>query len=311
MQNNEFVNPEVRMYKWWSKIRWFMVLILFAIGLLQVNQVDDKYPILVFVFIFIGISTLNVLYHLQILKQNNFLGALQIVFDIVFATLVVHLTGGMDSPFVWIYLIAVITASLTIEQSGGIIAAMIGSTCLLILLIIYNFEWLTPVQNTAANKDISTQTVFLISYCGLFTGIAFIASFIGDMLKKVSNIILENEDSLNRLENDLTENQRQIILNKLREDQYKMIVQEATRISTLDHDINNPLTIISLSIRRIKQAAADYKDEKLEKTANQMADSVSKINDLLNRIQKIKQFELIKNARKKQEESNEETHSDS
>ena len=302
MEKKDFINPEVQMYRWWSKIRWFIVLILFAIGLLQIKQANQIYPVLVFVATFLGISILNILYYIQILKSIHLLGAIQIVLDILFATFVVHLTGGISSPFIWIYLIAVITASLSIEQSGGIIAAMIGSTCLLILMISYNFNWLIPVDGKPVTTDIPSQTIFLISYCGLFTGIAFIASFISDMLKKISNIMIENEESLLKVENALTENQRQIILNRLKEEQYREVVKESALIAHLDHDINNPLTIISLSIRRILQAAAEYKDEKLEKAGNQMTDSINKINHLLNRFQKLKQLELIKKEWKNNEE---------
>ncbi len=302
MEKKDFVNPEVQMYKWWSKIRWFIVLILFAIGILQVNQVNEIYPILIFVGTFLGISILNILFHMQILKNNTIMSAVQIVLDIVFATLVVHLTGGISSPFIWIYLIAVITASLAIEQSGGIIAAMIGSTCLLILLIMYNFQWLTPIDGQPLKIDIPTQTIFLISYTALFSGIAFIASFIGDMLKKISNIIIENEESLLKMDNALTENQRQIILNKLREDQYKLVVKEAGKIANLDHDINNPLTIISLSIRRIMKAAVEYQDEKLQKAGNQMTEAINQINKLTNRIRRLKQLELIKETRRNDED---------
>ncbi|MCF7793375.1 MAG: histidine kinase [Candidatus Cloacimonetes bacterium] len=297
MEKKDFVNPEVQMYKWWSKLRWFIVLILFAIGILQVSQVNQIYPVLVFVATFLGISVLNILFHMQVLKSSNMIGAIQIVLDIIFATLVVHLTGGISSPFIWIYLIAVITASLSIEQSGGILAAMIGSTCLLILLILYNFDWLTPVNGEPLNIDIPSQTIFLISYCGLFTGIAFISSFISDMLKKISNIMIENEESLLEVKNSLTENQRKIILNRLKEEQYKLVVKESAKLANLDHDINNPLTVISLSIRRVLMAADEFKDQKLEKAGNQMAQSVTKINNLMESIQKLKQLELVKKAR--------------
>lgn len=302
MEKNDLMNPEVQMYKWWSKIRWFIVLILFAIGILQVNQVQQIYPVLVFVFTFLGISILNILFHLQILKSNNLLGAVQIVLDIIFATLVVHLTGGLESSFVWIYLIAVITASVAVEKAGGIIAAMIGSTCLLLLLMAYNFGWLTPVNGKPLDISIPTQTIFLISYTGLFTGIAFIASFISDLLKKISDIIIADSRDLLEKENVLTEKQKTIIRNKQKEEQYQEVVKIAASVAGIDHDINNPLTIISLSIRRILTAAAEYKDEKLEKAGNQMTEALNKINGLLTRFQKLKNLEMIKAERKKDEE---------
>ncbi|MFC1898054.1 histidine kinase [Candidatus Cloacimonadota bacterium] len=301
MEKKDLINPELQMYKWWSQIRWFIVLILFAIGILQVNQVKQMYPILVFVATFLGISILNVLFHMQILKNYTILGAVQIVLDIIFATLVVHFTGGLDSSFVWIYLIAVITASVALEKAGGIIAAMIGSACLLLLILMYNFEWLTPLNGQSVNAEVSVQTIFLISYTGLFTGIAFIASFLSNLLKNVSNILIADNKDLMDKDSVLTEKQRMLVLSKQREEQLEEVVEVAAKIATLDHDINNPLTIISLSVRRILKAAEVYKDEKLEKAGNQMTEALNKINGLLTRFQNLKRLELIQIERKKNE----------
>jgi signal transduction histidine kinase len=302
MEKKDLLNPEVQMYKWWSKIRWFIVLILFAIGILQVNQVKQIYPVIVFIFTFLGISILNILFHLQLLKSNQALGAVQIVLDILFATLVVHLTGGVESSFVWIYLIAVITASVSVEKSGGIIAAMIGSISLLFLLMMYNFKWLTPVNGENYVQNVPLQTIFLISYTGLFTGVAFIASFISDLLKKVSDIIITDNKDIMAKESILTEKQKTIIQNKQKEEKYQEVVKIAATIAGTDHDINNPLTIISLSIRRVLNAAAKYNDEKLEKAGNQMTEALNKINGLLTRFQKLKKLEMIQLERNKNEE---------
>ena len=100
----------------------------------------------------------------------------------------------------------------------------------------------------------------------------------------------------------LTEKQKTIINNKQKEEQYEEVVRIASSLAGLDHDINNPLTIISLSIRRILNASAEYKDEKLRKAGNQMTEALNKINGLLNRFQKLKRLELIQNERKKNEE---------
>ena len=53
---NSFVNYEIETYKWWSKTHWFIILILFSIGILCVTQVDQTYPIFIFVASFVGIG---------------------------------------------------------------------------------------------------------------------------------------------------------------------------------------------------------------------------------------------------------------
>ncbi len=302
MTKNEMKqSPEKSMLNWWSKIRWFMVLVLFAIGILRVGQVEQTYPIAVFVGTFIGISVLNILYHLQILKTTSLISALQIILDIIFATLVVHLTGGIESSFVWIYLLAVITASLSIETAGGFIAAMIGSMCMLILIILYNYGWLLPVDGADFEVSISTQTIFLISYTGLFGGIAFISSFISELLRDLSHKIESLGVNLGEQQILTTDAENELIRNKDDFSKYEEVVAEASYIAGIDHDINNPLTIISLSIRRVKQAAGEYGDEKLSRSATQMTEAINKINGILVRMQKLKRLDLIQEERKKQQ----------
>ena len=301
MDTLEITNHELQMNKWWSKIRWFIVLILFAIGILRVNQIQEMYPIVVFVSIFIGICVLNILFHMQIIKTNILFSSLQIVLDIVFATLVVHLTGGLNSSFVWIYLIAVITASLNIENVGGILAAMIGSMCLLTLILMYNFGWLTTVNGGTFDADVSSQTIFLISYTGLFSGIAFISNFLSDLMKKIAANTQKSNNFLKEQEGVISEKQKEIIQNKKTLEKYKEVVSVAASLASIDHDINNPLTIISLSIRRVTKAAQDHKDDKLIKASDQMTEAINGINGILARLQKLKNLELIQKESKNQD----------
>lgn len=300
MNKNDSFNHEIETYKWWSKVRWFIVLILFAIGTLRITQINQTYPIVIFVITFLGICILNILFHLQIIKTNILFSSLQIILDILFATVVVHLTGGLSSSFVWIYLIAVITASLAIEDSGGILAAMIGSMCLLMLILMYNFGWLISADGTEFNADIPTQTIFLISYTGLFSGIAFISSYISNILRQYSTSSKRNIKFLNDQEIVLSEKETELLNNKILMEKYREVVQESSVIIGLDHDLNNPLTIISLSIRRIIKAAHDYNDEKLKKSGDQMTESINKINEILLKFNKLKNLDLIQEERNKQ-----------
>ncbi|KQC07592.1 MAG: histidine kinase [Candidatus Cloacimonas sp. SDB] len=290
-------NPEKVIYEWWSKIRWFIVLVLFAIGILRIAQANQAYPTFLFIATFLGISILNILFHLQIVTPNNWIAALQITLDIVFATLVVHLTGGMHSNFVWIYLIAVITASLSIEKAGGFIAAMIGSLCMLLLIMMYNYGWLFPVVGSGFSTDIADQTIFLISYTALFSGVAFISSFISTVLKDFTSRTKNVREEILHKDQLIIEKQQELAEHLSDTENYKEVLKTAAAIAGIDHDINNPLTIISLSIRRIKKAASEYNDLKLSKTSDQMTEAINSINGILVRLQSLKRLEMIKEER--------------
>lgn len=299
MKKNE--TPEVSMYKWWSKIRWFIILVMFAIGILRVGQIHQAFPVMIFMITFAGMAVLNFLFQLQIISTNNIFGTIQILFDIIFATMVVHLTGGVESSFVWIYLLAVITAGIGIEKAGGFIAAMIGSFCLLLLVLAYNFGWLTQVDGRSFNADIATQTIFLISYTGLFSGMAFIASFVGETIKKFSHTTINGNEGkdLGNTEDKTGENIEPEFKEKL--DSYKNLLDIATSMSSMDHDINNHLTVISLSTRRVKKAADDYNDEKLLKSSVQMTEALKRIQTVLGEFEKLKHQELVAQERIKRQ----------
>lgn len=293
-------NNEKMMYNWWLKIRWFITFVMFAIGILRISQAGQSYPITIFGAAFVGINLLNILFYFQIVRTSSFFKAIQIVLDIIFATLVVHLTGGIESSFVWIYLLAVITASLVLEKSGGFIAAMIGGICLVFLVFIYSVGWLLPVDGESFKVDKFSHTIFLISYIGLFAGIAFISNFIGEMVKKMSLRLSETKDSLESQKDLLLEKQRMIIEHSERIEKYREVVDAVTSIAGIDHAINNHLTVFSLSLRRIEKAGEECKDERLSKIGRMMADSIKGIKDSLLKFQDLKRLDLIKEKREQQ-----------
>lgn len=293
------LDPEKSMYNLWSKVRWFIALVMFAIGILRIGQVGQSYPLIFFIAVFIGINLLNILFHLQIIIASNLSKYIQVFLDIVFATLVVHLTGGIESSFVWIYLVAVITASVVVEKSGGFVAAMVGVVCLLLLVIMYNVGWWLPVDGSTFQADTPSQVIFIISYTGLFTGVAFITSFTSRILRRTALKSSDVRSTIEQQKEQLLE-KRKIILNQNNQiEKHKEVVDIAASIAGIDHEINNYLTVFSLSLRRLEKAGEEYKDEELSKTSRQMADSVKGIKDILLKFQDLKQLDLIKEKREK------------
>ena len=282
--------------KWWSSIRWYIVIVLFSIGMLRIHSMPI-YIISAFLVTFAGTVILNLFFHVQIINENRFFCSLQILLDILFSTIIVHLTGGIESPFVWSYIVAVVTASLTVEKTGGILAGLIGSMALMALLLLYNFDVITFL-NKEVSYDTSTMTTFLLSYTGLFTGIAFISNYISDfiksMLKKEQEVISQNtqqEIFINEMIIEHDNHAKEI-------DKYRSIIPIAKDLSHLDHDINTPLCVISLSLTRVKQAAAMLKNNQLAKSGNEITEAVNDITTLLKRLKPLKEHELIKEKRK-------------
>ena len=280
-------SPRSSLLSWWAMIRWFMVTVLFSIGILHIKFQERMVQSLVFFGVFLGIVALNLLFQLQVNFRKMFVIVFQIVLDLVFATLVVHLTGGPSSYFVWIYLIAVITASLTIPKFGGVIAGLASSMFLMILMVMYQNNIVSP--NSSNPLDVTGSTVYILSYTGLFCGVAFLAGYLNEQL----GLVKTKSTRIDQMSSELAAcKEREAEQKELRRDLDDLlrIVKDVAR---MDHDINTPLCVISLSISRVKKLAMELENESLGKTGAEITESVNKISALLKRLEALKDNKLL------------------
>lgn len=273
-------NETQKLLRLWGMVRWFLVIVLFSIGLLHISFRDGMYQSMLFFMVFGGIVALNLLFQVQAKDPHRLVVLFQVALDIVFATLIVHFTGGMQSFFVWAYLIGVITASLMMPQNGGVIAGLCGSFALLALIVMYQNGILETMESSV--MDMSGSTVYLLSYTGLFSGVALIANYLSDQLSKdrrTNELLARQVEELKKCEEWKSEMER--LLPALKE------------IAHLDHDINTPLCVITLSLGRVKRYANELRNEGLNKSNNEITEAVNKISLLLQRLQSIKDNPLI------------------
>lgn len=282
-------NERLKLLSWWAMIRWFMVVVLFSIGLLHVNFTEKMVQNIVFFTVFGGIVALNLLFQVQAYACKKWVTLFQVILDIVFATIVVHLTGGLSSFFVWVYLIGVITASLTIPHNGGLLAGLIGSISLMVLILLYQNGILEPSQ--ASKLDIAGSTVYVLSYTGLFCGVAMIASYLSDQLNLQKNLQKELQE--------LKENQASLEeSSKAWED----LIPVLKDVAHMDHDINTPLCVITLSLGRVKRYGNELQIEGLQKSNNEITEAVNKISLILQRLQALKRHPVMLKARQQNPE---------
>ncbi|MBS3742126.1 MAG: histidine kinase, partial [Candidatus Cloacimonetes bacterium] len=209
MKNNIRENSK-DILKWWFMVRWFIIIILFSISIIRITEVKQITTI-IFAAAFLAVVVLNIIFYLQVKQKNYLFTSLQIIFDVIFATIVVHITGGLDSSFVWIYLVPVITASLTVEALGGMISALIGSLSLLFLIITYKIGWLQPLNNINFEEVIPSElSIFLISYTGLFVSVAVLTSYMKDILKNENRLKTELKDEVHNLQEEIKSYQNKI-----------------------------------------------------------------------------------------------------
>ncbi|HLJ75657.1 MAG TPA: hypothetical protein VKU62_13780, partial [Thermoanaerobaculia bacterium] len=59
----------------------------------------------------------------QIIRSRKINLAIQVAGDLLVETLLVYFTGALDSPFSFLYLVSIITASMMLFRRGGLFAA--------------------------------------------------------------------------------------------------------------------------------------------------------------------------------------------
>jgi len=126
----------------------------------------------------------------QVLRSRKINLAIQFAGDLMVETMLVYFTGALDSPFSFLYLVSIITASMMLYRRGGLLAAS-GAAILyggLGVLLVYHLiplpeqSWIVPTFLW------STTRLYLIiatNFAG-FYATAFLTSYISEKLQKTS-----------------------------------------------------------------------------------------------------------------------------
>ena len=77
---------------------------------------------------------------------------IQIAGDLLVETLLVYFTGGLDSPFSFLYLVSIITASMLLYRRGGLLAAS-GAVILYGVLVDLLFYGVLPLPDAVACRS--------------------------------------------------------------------------------------------------------------------------------------------------------------
>src|SRR5207253_2116411 len=126
----------------------------------------------------------------QVIRSREINLAIQLAGDLLVETLLVYFTGALDSPFSFLYLVSIITASMMLYRRGGLFAAS-GSAILygtLGVLLVYHLVPL-PEQSWIVPTFLWSPTRLYLTIATNFAGFyatAFLTSYISEKLQKTS-----------------------------------------------------------------------------------------------------------------------------
>lgn len=197
-----------------ERIKWLMVLrLLFATFLLVATVVVQAraYPSfsntsLASLYILTGIIyflTLCYALLLDRIKKYIFFTYVQLVFDVLFVTALIYVTGGIESIFSFMYILTIINAAIMLYRRGGLLIASASSIGYGSLLDLQYFGIIHPYYTRAS--ELMTYTIGYYFYTLLmniaaFYLVAFLSSYLAEELRRSSVKLKAKQYDLDQLE---------------------------------------------------------------------------------------------------------------
>ena len=145
-------------------------------------------------------------------KTSGLLAYLQLSGDVLVVTLLIYFTGGVRSPFSFLYILLIIAASIILYRRGSLYIASITSIFYGVLVDLMYYQVL-PYYDMQP-WEISEITIGVIYYYifihifGFYTT-AVLSSYLSERLKRTSTELQAVDEDLSDLENTPPEGDRQ------------------------------------------------------------------------------------------------------
>jgi len=196
------LNSDVRML---IAVRVVVITSLLLAVLLVQYSASNILPSIDFLYLTTGLTYALTLVYIavgRLLRSRKINLYIQISGDLLVETILVYFTGGLDSPFSFLYLVSIITASMLLFRRGGLLTAS-GAVILyggVADLMFYNI-----IPRPRQNVFVSDWTSFRLyvnmatNFAG-FYATAFLTSYISEKLRATFEELDLNKQSLARLQ---------------------------------------------------------------------------------------------------------------
>lgn len=136
----------------------------------------------------IGLTAFS-FWHTQLresIASDNFV-YLQVIFDALLVTAIVHITGGADSPFAFLYILVISSGALLLPLPGGILVGVLAT-----VLFLADAVWL----------QLDTFRLAVILKVGLFATVALVTGLLSDRVRRAGLALGRMESALRKLRLD-------------------------------------------------------------------------------------------------------------
>lgn len=205
-------NPE-QQHDLFSRLQWLMflrvVVVTFLLGatvLIHIKKTQSYVDVtLLCLYLLIGITYFSTFIYLLLLKRRRNLvlfAYIQVIVDVLMESVLVILTGGIDSIFSSIYILSIITASILLYWKGGLIIASLSSVSygLLIDLEYYGLLPAVITQGRMIEGYTSSNVLYtiLVNIMAFYI-VAILSSYLSEQTRKTKIALQEREYDLEEL----------------------------------------------------------------------------------------------------------------
>ncbi|MEO8216379.1 MAG: ATP-binding protein [Acidobacteriota bacterium] len=185
-------------------VRVVAVTALLLAALLIQYTVESSLPIN-YLYLVTGMTYAMTLAYIALLRvvRREINLVIQLLGDLIVETAIVYFTGGWDSPFSFLYLVTIITASMLLYRRGGLLAAS-GATVLFggMADLMYYRVLAMPTVNFFSHTPPEPLQLYMTMGTNLagFYATAFLTSFISEKLRRTYAELDANRQNLAELQ---------------------------------------------------------------------------------------------------------------
>ena len=197
-----------------TKLNWLMfsrvMIVTFLLGSTLLIDFKDTSrilgPYLISLYVVIGATyALTLIYAFLCRRIKNLVpfAYVQIILDLVYVTLIVYITGGIDSIFSFLYILSIINASILLYRQGGLLIASLSSVCYGACITL-EYWGILPSLAGLSGRVASYQVrdiIYMVFINVLaFYATALLSSFLAEQLRRSREELKEREVDIKELE---------------------------------------------------------------------------------------------------------------
>jgi two-component system sensor histidine kinase PilS (NtrC family) len=179
--------------KWLMALRIFLVTSLLGIPLLlQLNYLKSPWSITTFYSLIGSTYFLTLVYALFIARTRYplFFVSVQLGIDLLFETALIVVTGGIESPFSFLYVITIVSACIFFHRKGGVLTAA-AATFLFGTVVNLQYSHVAPFDSPSLLGNKEVFYMFFLYMITFFT--------VGSLSGRLSERLHEKEVGFSKL----------------------------------------------------------------------------------------------------------------